>query len=103
MHDTSNTLTQEKLIENLAQGTIDVETFREQSQSINLQHKPIQAISDIRIKASLQKVIQKSFTLNMLHPYIDEIRITKNKTLVGIYFKNEPLNIVNQTSQSFNV
>lgn len=100
MHDTSNTLTQEKLIENLAQGTIDVETFREQSQSINLQHKPIQAISDIRIKASLQKVIQKSFTLNMLHPYIDEIRITKNKTLVGIYFKNEPLNIVNQTKQS---
>lgn len=100
MHDTSNTLTQEKLIENLAQGKIDVETFREQSQSINLQNKPIQAISDIRIKASLQKVIQKSFTLNMLNPYIDEIRITKNKALVGIYFKNEPLNIVNQTSQS---
>ncbi|WP_206705669.1 hypothetical protein, partial [Limosilactobacillus portuensis] len=91
MHDTSNTLTQEKLIENLAQGKIDVETFREQSQSINLQNKPIQAISDIRIKASLQKVIQKSFTLNMLNPYIDEIRITKNKALVGIYFKNEPL------------
>ena len=100
MHDTSNTLTQEKLIENLAQGKIDVETFREQSQSINLQNKPIQAISDIRIKASLQKVIQKSFTLNMLHPNIDEIRITKNKALVGIYFKNEPLNIVNQKTQS---
>ena len=100
MHDTSNTLTQEKLIENLAQGKIDVETFREQSQSINLQNKPIQAISDIRIKASLQKVIQKNFTLNMLHPYIDEIRITKNKALVGIYFKNEPLNIVNQKTQS---
>ncbi len=100
MHDTSNTLTHEKLIEKLAQGTIDVETFREQSQSINLQNKPIQAISDIQIKASLQKVIQKNFTLNMLHPYIDEIRITKNKALVGIYFKNEPLNIVNQTSQS---
>ncbi|WP_204172774.1 recombinase family protein [Staphylococcus sp. GDY8P72P] len=100
MHDTSNTLTQEKLIENLAQGKIDVETFREQSQSINLQNKPIQAISDIRIKASLQKVIQKSFTLNMLYPYIDEIHITKSKTLTGIYFKNEPLNIVNQTAQS---
>lgn len=100
MHNTNNTLTHEKLIEKLAQGTIDVETFREQSQSINLQHKPIQAISDIRIKASLQKVIQKSFTLNILHPYIDEIRITKNKALVGIYFINEPLNIVNQTTQS---
>lgn len=96
MHDTSNTLTQKKLIENLAQGKIDVETFREQSQSINLQNKPIQAISDIRIKASLQKTIQKSFTLNMLYPYIDEIHITKNKELSGIYLKDEPLNIVNQ-------
>ncbi|MDN8716025.1 recombinase family protein, partial [Staphylococcus aureus] len=46
MHNTNNTLTHEKLIEKLAQGTIDVETFREQSQSINLQHKPIQPISD---------------------------------------------------------
>lgn len=100
MHDTSNTLTQEKLIENLAQGKIDVETFREQSQSINLQNKPIQAISDTQLQTSLQKVIQKSFTLNMLYPYIDEIHITKNKELSGIYIKNEPLNIVNQTIQS---
>ncbi|TES32617.1 hypothetical protein E1M99_08940 [Staphylococcus epidermidis] len=36
----------------------------------------------------------------MLYPYIDEILITKSKTLMGIYFKNEPLNIVNQTTQS---
>lgn len=100
MHDTSNTLTQEKLIENLAQGKIDVETFREQSQSINLQNKPIQAISDTQLQTSLQKVIQKSFTLNMLYPYIDVIHITKNKELSGIYIKNEPLNIVNQTIQS---
>lgn len=100
MHDTSNTLTQEKLIENLAQGKIDVETFREQSQSINLQNKPIQAISDTQLQTSLQKVIQKSFTLNMLYPYIDVIHITKNKKLSGIYIKNEPLNIVNQTIQS---
>ncbi|UXS36946.1 cassette chromosome recombinase CcrA [Staphylococcus delphini] len=100
MHNTNNTLTHEKLIEKLAQGTIDVETFREQSQSISLQHKPIQPISDIRIKASLQKVIQKSFTLKMLYPYIDEIHITKNKELSGIYLKDEPLNIVNQTIQS---
>ncbi|MCD8847362.1 cassette chromosome recombinase CcrA [Mammaliicoccus sciuri] len=100
MHDTSNALTHEKLIEKLAQGTIDVETFREQSQSINLQNKPIQPISDIQIKASLQKVIQKSFTLNMLYPYIDVIHITKNKELSGIYLKDEPLNIVNQAVQS---
>lgn len=100
MHDISNTLTHENLIEKLAQGTIDVETFREQSNSINLQNKPIQAISDIGIKASLQKVIQKSFTLNMLYPFIDVIHITKNKELSGIYLKDEPLNIVNQTIQS---
>lgn len=100
MHDTSNILTHEKLIEKLAQGTIDVETFREQSQSINLQNKPIQPISDIGIKASLQKVIQKSFTLNMLYPFIDVIHITKNKELSGIYLKDEPLNIVNQAVQS---
>ncbi|MFH0716156.1 recombinase family protein [Staphylococcus delphini] len=100
MHDTINTLTHEKLIEKLAQGTIDVETFREQSQLINLQNMPIQATSDIRIKASLQKVIQKCFTLNMLYPYIDVIHITKNKELSGIYLKNEPINIVNQTIQS---
>lgn len=100
MHNTNNTLTHEKLIEILAQGTIDVETFREQSQSISLQHKPIQAINDIRIKASLQKVIQKSFTLNMLYPFIDVIHITKNKELSGIYLKDEPLNIVNQAVQS---
>ncbi|PTI32438.1 hypothetical protein BU074_13610 [Mammaliicoccus vitulinus] len=36
----------------------------------------------------------------MLYPYIDEIHITNNKEIVGIYFKNEPLNIVNQQSRS---
>ncbi len=44
--------------------------------------------------------MQQRFTLNILYPYIDEIHITKNKTLTGIYFKNEPLNIVNQKTQS---
>ncbi len=98
--EAKHTLTQEQLIDKLAKGMIDAETFREQSQSINLQNKPIQPISDIGIKASLQKVIQKSFTLNILYPYIDVIHITKNKELSGIYLKDEPLNIVNQTIQS---
>ncbi|NGQ03266.1 recombinase RecA, partial [Staphylococcus aureus] len=31
---------------------------------------------------------------------IETIHITKDKNLIGIYFKNEPLNIVNQTMQS---
>ncbi|HDE9610281.1 recombinase family protein [Staphylococcus arlettae] len=98
--EAKHTLTQEQLIDKLAKGMIDAETFREQSQSINLQNKPIQPISDIGIKASLQKVIQKSFTLNMLYPFIDVIHITKNKELSGIYLKDEPLNIVNQAVQS---
>src|SRR5690606_41068085 len=98
--EAKHTLTQEQLIDKLAKGMIDAETFRNQSQSVLQKRKTISSISDIRIKASLQKVIQKSFTLNMLHPYIDEIHITKNKELSGIYLKDEQLNIVNQAVQS---
>nr|AQW34586.1 recombinase RecA [Mammaliicoccus sciuri] len=98
--EAKHTLTQEQLIDKLAKGMIDAETFRNQSQSVLQKRKTISSISDTQLQTSLQKVIQKSFTLNMLHPYIDEIRITKNKALVGIYFKNEPLNIVNQKTQS---
>lgn len=98
--EAKHTLTQEQLIDKLAKGMIDAETFRNQSQSVLQKRKIISSISDTKLQTSLQKVIQKSFTLNMLHPYIDEIRITKNKALVGIYFKNEPLNIVNQKTQS---
>ena len=98
--EAKSTLTQEQLIDKLAKGMIDAESFRKQTHSMNQKHKTISSISDNQLQTSLQKVIQHSFTLNMLYPYIDEIHITKNKALVGIYFKNEPLNIVNQTSQS---
>lgn len=94
------TLTQEQLIDKLAKGMIDAETFRNQSQSVLQKRKTISSISDTQLQTSLQKVIQKSFTLNMLYPYIDEIHITKNKELSGIYLKDEPLNIVNQAVQS---
>ncbi|WP_440870198.1 cassette chromosome recombinase CcrA [Staphylococcus shinii] len=97
--ETKRTYTQAQLINKLAKGTIDAESFRKQTHSMNQKHKTISSISDNQLQTSLQNVIQQSFTLNMLHPYIDEIHITKNKALVGIYFKNEPLNIVNQTSQ----
>ncbi|MCD8898552.1 cassette chromosome recombinase CcrA [Mammaliicoccus sciuri] len=97
--EAKHTLTQEQLIDKLAKGMIDAETFRNQSQSVLQKRKTISSISDTQLQASLQKVIQKSFTLNMLHPYIDEIHITKNKALSGIYLKNEPLNIVNQMIQ----
>ncbi|MGS0667769.1 cassette chromosome recombinase CcrA [Staphylococcus arlettae] len=98
--ESKHTLTQEQLIDKLAKGMIDAETFRNQSQSVLQKRKTISSISDTQLQTSLQKVIQKSFTLNMLHPYIDEIHITKNKELSGIYLKDEPLNIVNQAVQS---
>ncbi|MGW7807952.1 cassette chromosome recombinase CcrA [Staphylococcus xylosus] len=98
--ETQNSVTQAQLIDKLAQGLIDAESFRKQTQSMNQKRKTIQSISDIQLQTSLQNVIQQSFTLNMLYPYIDEICITKNKNLIGIFFTNEPLNIVNQQSQS---
>jgi DNA invertase Pin-like site-specific DNA recombinase len=98
--EAKSTLTQEQLIEKLAQCKIDAETFREQTQSLCQQAKPISSIHTHQIRKALQNVIQQRFTLNMLYPYIDEIHITRSKTLTGIYFKNEPLNIVNQTAQS---
>lgn len=97
--EAKSTLTQEQLIEKLAQCKIDAETFREQTQSLCQQSKPISSIHTHQIRKALQNVIQQRFTLNMLYPYIDEIHITKSKTLTSIYFKNEPLNIVNQTAQ----
>lgn len=97
--EAKHTLTQEQLIDKLAKGMIDAETFRNQSQSVLQKRKTISSISDTQLQTSLQKVIQKSFTLNMLYPYIDVIHITKNKELSGIYLKDEPLNIVNQAVQ----
>lgn len=98
--EAKHTLTQEQLIDKLAKGMIDAETFRNQSQSLLQKRKTIPSISDTQLQTSLQKVIQKSFTLNMLYPFIDVIHITKNKELSGIYLKDEPLNIVNQAVQS---
>lgn len=95
-----HTLTQEQLIEKLAQGIIDAETFREQTQSLRQQPQRTTSINGHQIQHIIQNIIQKRFTLNILYPYIETIHITKDKNLIGIYFKNEPLNIVNQTMQS---
>ncbi len=95
-----HTLTQEQLIEKLAQGIIDAETFREQTQSLCQQPQRTTSINGHQIQHIIQNIIQKRFTLNILYPYIETIHITKDKNLIGIYFKNEPLNIVNQTMQS---
>ena len=95
-----HTLTQEQLIEKLAQGIIDAETFREQTQSLRQQPQRTTSINGHQIQHTIQNIIQKRFTLNILYPYIETIHIAKDKNLIGIYFKNEPLNIVNQTMQS---
>ncbi|HDG5489402.1 TPA: recombinase family protein [Staphylococcus aureus] len=98
--ETKNTLNHEQLIEKLAKGKIDAQTFRDESQLLHQQQYTPTSINAMNIQNAFQNVIQKSFTLNMLYPYIDEIHITKNKELSGIYIKNEPLNIVNQAVQS---
>ena len=85
--ETKTTLNHDQLIEKLAQGKIDAETFREQTQSLHQQSKPISSISAYQIRKAVQNIIQQRFTLNMLYPYIDEINISKNKSLAGIYFK----------------
>ncbi|MDU4451042.1 MAG: recombinase family protein, partial [Staphylococcus lugdunensis] len=98
--ETKTALNHEQLIEKLAQGKIDAETFREQTRSLHQQSKPLSSISAYQSRNAFQNIIQQRFTLNILNSYIDVSSITKNNTLARIYFKTEPLNIVNQTTQS---
>ena len=85
--ETQNTLNHEQLIEKLAKGKIDAETFREQTQLLRQQSKPISSINAYQIKRTFQNVIKQRFTLNMLYPYIDEIHITKRKYLLAFISK----------------
>src|SRR5699024_8966017 len=52
--ETQNSVTQAQLIDKLAQGLIDAESFRKQTQSMNQKRKTIQSISDIQLQTSLQ-------------------------------------------------
>lgn len=97
--ETKRTYTQAQLINKLAKGTIDAETFKTEIQTLH-QQNTLTSINSKRIQSAFHNVIQKRFTLNMLYPFIDVIHITKNKELSGIYLKDEPLNIVNQAVQS---
>ena len=85
--ETKTTLNHKQLIEKLAQGKIDAETFREQTQSLHQQSKPISSISAYQIQRAFQNIIQQRFTLNMLYPYIDQIHITKRKCLLAFISK----------------
>ena len=52
--ETRSTLTQEQLIDKLAKGAIDAETFRKQSQSLLQQSKPTLSINEQQIQRSLK-------------------------------------------------
>ena len=85
------------MIEKLAQGKIDAETFREQTQSLHQQSKPISSISAYQVRKAFQNIIQQRFTLNMLYPILMKLIFLKIKASLASISKNEPLNIVNQT------
>ena len=77
--ETKTTLNHEQLIEKLAQGKIDAETFREQTQSLHQRSKPISSISAYQIRKAFQNIIQQRFTLNMLYPILMKLIFLKIK------------------------
>ena len=89
-------LTQEQLIEKLAQNRIDVKTFKRLSASCKSEEN-YSTYSTYQIDDKLKYVIKNKITLQDIAPFIDCIKITQTKQLQGIYFKNSPLNIVEQS------
>lgn len=89
-------LTQAQLIEKLAQNRIDVKTFKRLSASCKSEEN-YPTYSTYQIDDKLKYVIKNKITLQDIAPLIDDITITQTKQLQGIYFKNSPLNIVEQS------
>ncbi|MHC9401792.1 recombinase zinc ribbon domain-containing protein, partial [Staphylococcus epidermidis] len=89
-------LTQAQLIEKLAQNRIDVKTFKRLSASCKSEEN-YPTYSTYQIDDKLKYVIKNKITLQDIAPLIDDITITQTKQLQGIYFKNIPLNIVEQS------
>ena len=89
-------LTQEQLIEKLAQNQIDIETFKRLSTSSKSEER-YSTYSPNQIVEAIRHVIKDKLTLETITPLIDDITITQTKQLQGIYFKNSPLNIVEQS------
>lgn len=89
-------LTQEQLIEKLAQNQIDVATFKRLSaDSESEEHSS--NYSSSQIAQVIRHITKDKLTLETIVPLIDNIIITQTKQLQGIYFKNSPLNIVEQS------
>lgn len=57
--EAKSTLTQEQLIDKLAKGMIDAESFRKQTHLMNQKHKTISSISDNQLQTSLQRLYRK--------------------------------------------
>ncbi len=89
-------LTQEQLIEKLAQNRIDVKTFKRLSASCKSEENS-STYSTYQIDDKLKYVIKNKITLQDIAPFIDCINITQNKQLQGIYLKHSPVNIVEQS------
>lgn len=89
-------LTQEQLIEKLAQNQIDIETFKRLSTSSKSEER-YSTYSPNQIVEAIRHVIKDKLTLETITPLIDDITITQTKQLQGIYLKNSPLNIVEQS------
>lgn len=89
-------LTQEQLIEKLAQNQIDIETFKHLSAGSESEER-YSNYSHKQIAEAIRDVIKDKLTLENIAPLIDDIKITQTKQLKEIYFKNSRLNIVEQS------
>ncbi|MGV3245023.1 cassette chromosome recombinase CcrA [Staphylococcus sp. 11261D007BR] len=89
-------LTQEQLIEKLAQNQIDIETFKRLSADSESEERSSN-YSSSQIAETIRHITKDKLTLETIVPLIDNIIITQTKQLQGIYFKNSPLNIVEQS------
>mgnify|MGYP006906702468 CR=1 FL=1 len=89
-------ITQAQLIEKLAQNQIDIETFKRLSTSSESEER-YSNYSHKQITETIRHIIKDKLTLETIAPLIDDITITQTKQLQGIYFKNSPLNIVEQS------
>ncbi|WP_145432719.1 cassette chromosome recombinase CcrA [Staphylococcus haemolyticus] len=89
-------LTQEQLIEKLAQNQIDVATFKRLSADSESEERSSN-YSSSQIAQAIRHITKDKLTLETIVPLIDNIIITQTKQLQGIYFKNSPLNIVEQS------
>lgn len=89
-------LTQEQLIEQLAQNHIDVETFKRLSNQY--EYTPLNnSYPHTQITEAINSLNKDKLTLEDIAPLIEDITITQTKQLQEIYLKHSPINIVEQS------